>query len=96
MILSKSKGILSIFKPDDKLVMSIAYSSKQQMKNTIGVWNRNFPDGYYIVVKPAILQPPKQVYKRPEYHDPVLRDDVRVTWIRPPAVYDNSFKSLYP
>lgn len=93
MILSKSKGIVSIYSGEDKLIMALVYTSKQQMKNTIAVWNRNFPDGYYIQVKPAILMP--RGYKKPVYHSPVVIEDVKNKLIRPAAVYSNSTPYKY-
>lgn len=85
------KGRMAVYAGNHKLIEQRLYYTSAGMKRVMSEWLADYPDASYITVRPYIDEE-KQVYRVPIPVSNKLKQPIK----RPPAVYDNSCKSLYP
>lgn len=85
-----SKGRMAVYSPEHELQEQRLYYTSDGMKKIMSNWMKEYPEGFYISVRPY-EDPPKEkrVYKLPVCHDAVITDEVKEKLVRPPAVYNN-------
>lgn len=89
-------GYLKILNSEDKILDCRAYYSNKSVMIRIKEWQEQYADlpGAYILVQPEAYK--KRDHEEKKHLLKRIAIEFKKPFERPPAVYDNSYKSLYP